>query len=69
MSYTARFQFQADRAAEFIDDGRLVTEMDFDDVQEIITVCGEFEDALSDVNVFCHDTGKVINLSDFTFSI
>jgi len=69
MSYTARFQFQADRAHEFIDDGRLVTEMDFDDVQDIILVCGEFEDALEDVNVFCHTSGKVINLSDFTYSI
>ena len=33
-----RFTFQADRAHEFLDDGRLVTQMEFETVDEIIEI-------------------------------
>ena len=37
-----RFTFQADRAHEFLDDGRLVTQMEFETVDEIIEITNEF---------------------------
>lgn len=67
--FTARFTFHQDRAHEFLEDGRQVDQQDYDDVQEIIKFTKAFEDALEDVNVYCHATGQTINLSDYTFSI
>lgn len=67
--YTARFEFSSDRASEFTLDGQYVSSMDFDSVEDIIEITEQFESALVDVNVFCHDTGRTINLSDFTYSI
>jgi hypothetical protein len=59
----ARFHFKADRAAEFSQDGNDIVEMQFEDVDELIEYCREFEDALLNVLVLL---GKeVIQLSDF----
>lgn len=65
--FTARFTFSQDRAHEFLEDGRQVDQQDYDGVQDIIEFTKDFEDALEDVNVYCHTTGRTINLSDFTF--
>ena len=59
-----RFTFQADRAHEFLDDGRLVTQMEFETVDEIIEVTNEFRDALVDANAIIN--GKVVSLADFS---
>lgn len=67
--YTARFEFSSDRASEFTIDGQYVSSMDFDSVEDIVEITEQFQDALLDVNVYCHETGRTINLSDFTFSI
>lgn len=67
--YTARFEFDSDRAPEFIIDGQYISSMDFDSVEDIIEITDQFQDALVDVNVYCHETGQTINLSDFTFSV
>lgn len=67
--YTARFEFSPDRASEFTLDGQYISSMEFDSVEDIIEITRQFESALVDVNVFCHNTGRVINLSDFTYSI
>lgn len=61
---TARFTFRPDRAAEFLDEpGRLVTQMDFETVDEVMEVVNQFQDALVDVNAIIN--GRVVNLVDF----
>ena len=60
---TARFTFDPERAGEFLDEGRLVTQMDFDTISELMEVINEFKDALVDVNAIVN--GQQINLSDF----
>ena len=63
--YFARFTFKSDRAAEFLDDGQLVTEMPFDDPNEITAYVQAFEDALEGAMVRCALTDNVTNLLDF----
>ena len=61
---TARFTFRPERADEFLDEpGRLVTQMEFATVDEVMDVIREFDDALVDVNAIIN--GQVINLADF----
>ena len=64
---TARFEFRADRAAEFIEQEeggiQTITQLDFDDTEELIAYCEEFREALVDVNAIIN--GVDINLSDF----
>ena len=61
---TARFTFHPERASEFLEDeGRLVTQMEFETVDEIMECIEEFKDALVDVNAIIN--GQVINLVDF----
>ena len=61
---TARFTFHPERAGEFLEDeGRLVTQMEFETVDEILECIDEFKDALVDVNAIVN--GQVINLVDF----
>ena len=62
---TARFTFRPERAGEFLDEpGRLVTQMEFETVDEIMEVVHQFDDALVDVNAIIN--GKVVNLTDFS---
>ena len=68
----ARFQFNPDRAHEFLEvvdhDGDeyqpTVTELQVDDIEEVMEYVRQFDDALIDCNAIIN--GKVINLSDFT---
>jgi hypothetical protein len=57
----ARFQFHQDRAPEFCWPGTNFAEMRFDDVDEIIELCQEFEDALVDVIALVN--GRIISLA------
>ena len=67
----ARFQFSPDRAHEFLEtvhhDGDeyqpTVTELQVDDIEEVMDYVRQFDDALIDCNAIVN--GKVINLSDF----
>lgn len=59
----ARFTFLPDRAAEFLDEGRLVTQIDCDDIEEVMEYVTQFHDALSDASAIVN--GKVVHLSDF----
>ena len=62
---TARFTFHPERASEFLEEeGRLVTQMEFETVDEIMECVREFQDALVDVNAIIN--GQVINLVDFS---
>ena len=67
ITVTARFEFLPERAAEFIEqdeDGiQTITQLDFDDPEELIAYCEEFRDALVDVNAIIN--GQDINLSEF----
>lgn len=63
--YTARIHFLADRADDFLPDGQIVTQVDFDDVQEIVEYVQEFADAIESSLVFCHENGRTVDLSDF----
>ena len=57
---TARFTFRPERAGEFLEEpGRLVTQMEFETIDEIMEVIREFDDALVDVNA-------IINLVDYS---
>ena len=58
----ARFTFTADRAGEFLDDGRLVTQIDCDSIEEVMTYLDQFGDAIVDCSAIVN--GQVINLSD-----
>lgn len=58
----ARFTFKPDRAAEFLDDGRLVTQIDCDDIDEVMEYVVQFDDALTDCSAIVN--GQVISLSD-----
>ena len=59
----ARFTFSSDRAAEFLDEGRLVTQIDCDSIEEVMEYVTQFGDAIIDANAIVN--GKVINLSDY----
>ena len=62
---TARFTFRPERASEFLDEpGRLVTQMEFGTVDEIMEVVHQFDDALVDVNAIIN--GKIVSLTDFS---
>ena len=62
---SARFTFRPERAAEFLEEpGRLVTQMEFETVDEVMEIIRQFDDALVDVNAIIN--GQVINLVDFT---
>ncbi len=59
----ARFTFLPDRASEFLDEGRLVTQIDCDDIDEVMDYVTQFRDALADASAIVN--GQVVNLSDF----
>ena len=61
---SARFTFRPERAAEFLEEpGRLVTQMEFETVDEVMEIIHQFDDALVDVNAIIN--GQVVNLTDF----
>ena len=59
----ARFTFAPDRAAEFLDEGRLVTQIDCDNIEEVMEYVTQFGDAIVDANAIVN--GQVVNLSDY----
>ena len=59
---TARFTFKADRAAEFLDEGRLVTQIECDDIEEVMEYVVQFDDALVDCSAIVN--GQVVSLSE-----
>lgn len=61
----ARFTFTPDRASEFLDEGRLVTQIDCDTIDEVMEYVTQFGDAISDANAIIN--GRVVNLSDYGF--
>jgi hypothetical protein len=71
MTIVARFNFKQSRASEFLDivelDGKefqpTVTELQVEDIEEVMDYVDQFNDALLDCNAIVD--GKVINLSDF----
>lgn len=60
----ARFTFIPERAAEFLDEGRLVTQIECDNIEEVMEYVTQFQDALTDANAIIN--GQVVNLSDYT---
>ena len=64
--YTARFEFLPGFETDFLPEGQLITQMDFDDIQEIVEYVQEFAGYLRDALVFCHETAQVVDLDDFT---
>ena len=58
----ARFTFTADRASEFLDDGRLVTQIDCETIEEVMEYLTQFGDAIVDCNAIVN--GQVVNLTD-----
>ena len=75
MTIVARFNFKQSRASEFLDvvelDGKefqpTVTELQVEDIEEVMDYVHQFDDALLDCNAIIN--GKVVNLSDFTESV
>jgi len=75
MTIVARFNFKRSRASEFIEgielDGKefqpTVTELQVEDIEEVMDYVRQFDDALLDCNAIIN--GKVVNLSDFTESV
>lgn len=63
--YTVRFQFLDIRADEFLPDGQVVTEQEYDSIEEIVAYVQEFSSALDNVLVYCQETGKIVDLADF----
>ena len=71
MTIVARFNFKQSRASEFLDivelDGKefqpTVTELQVEDIEEVMDYVHQFDDALLDCNAIIN--GKVVNLSDF----
>jgi len=58
----ARFTFTIDRAGEFLDDGRLVTQIDCETIEEVMEYLTQFGDAIVDCNAIVN--GQVVNLTD-----
>lgn len=61
-----RFTFHPERASEFLDDGRLVTQIECENIEEVMMYVTQFQDALVNANAIVN--GQVVNLSDFTES-
>jgi len=66
--YTARFTFLGDRAPEFLPDGQIVTEMEFDGIPEIVEYVQQFSDALEGTLIYCQMNNQIVDLEDFTYS-
>lgn len=57
----ARFEFHADRAVEFSPEGTVFVEQRYNDVDELIADCNQFNEAIVDVTAIVN--GQVISLS------
>ena len=66
--YTVRFHFLPDRAAEFLPEGQIVSELEFDGIPEIVAYVQEFSDALLSTIVYSQINGHIVDLADFTFN-
>ena len=64
----ARFTFKPEYADQFLEDGQLVTEIEYVSIEEVADYINEFQDSLLDVQVLV-DGSKVVTLSDFTYDI
>ena len=60
----ARFTFTPERAEEFLDEGRLVTQIDCDSIEEVMEYVTQFGSAITDANAIVN--GRVVNLSDYS---
>ena len=58
----ARFEFKADRAPEFCYPGTCFAEMQFNEPEEVVELCSQFEDAI--VECIVRINGKVVALSE-----
>lgn len=61
-SIVARFQFAPEHAEYFVEGGAQFIEMQFDEVDEIIEYCEEFEDAIVDCTAYIN--GRVVSLAE-----
>jgi len=57
----ARFQFAPEHAEHFIEGGAQFVEMRFEEVDEIIEYCEEFNDAIVDCTAYVN--GRVVSLA------
>lgn len=64
----ARFTFKPEYADQFLDDGRLVTEIEYVSIEEVAQYVNEFHSSLEDVQVLI-DGSKVVTLSDFSYDV
>ena len=60
---TARFTFKPERAAEFLEGEQIVTQIEVDDIDEVMDYVMQFDDALTDACAIIN--GQVVSLSDF----
>ena len=58
----ARFTFTPERAGEFLEDDRLVTQQEYETIDEIMEDLHMFGDAVVDCSAIVN--GQVVNLSD-----
>ena len=58
----ARFTFKPERAAEFLEEGQLVTQIDCDDVDEVMEYVFQFNEALLECSAIVN--GQVVNLTE-----
>jgi len=57
-----RFTFRPERAAEFLEGGQLVTQIDCDDIEEVMSYVTEFNDALTDACAIINN--QVVSLAE-----
>ena len=58
----ARFTFTPERAGEFLEDDRLVTQQEYENIDEIMEDLHMFGDAVIDCSAIVN--GRVVSLSD-----
>ena len=63
MTILARFTFKPEYAEDFLMEGQQVTQLDFDEIEELIEYTKSFENALEDVTVLYQ--GKTYSTSSF----
>lgn len=63
--FIARFHFIPDRAPDFMDNGQEVTQMEFDNLGEVVGFAQEFADALQGTLVYNTATAQTVDLEDF----
>jgi hypothetical protein len=66
--FTVRFEFLPHRAAEFLPDGQIVTEMEYDNIAEVVAYVQEFSDALHGTLIYCQLNNQIVDLADYTYN-